>query len=279
MKNDLISIVMPSYNTDKFIKDAIQSVVSQTYKNWELIIVDDCSDDNTLEVVRGFNDKRIRLFIAKKNCGAAKCRNKALYEAKGRWIAFLDSDDVWFPDKLGKQISFMKKRNIHFSYTKYKKIDEDSRDTGICVSGPSRIKKGRMYNYCWPGCLTVMFDANILPDKLKIANIKKNNDYAMWLFITKYADCYLLDDVLAEYRLRNGSISREKSISLIKWHFRLFHEAEKMGVLRSLNYTARNLFFGMMKKILFEKRFEQPIGEARDDFMQKRIGGYTQLWV
>lgn len=250
---ELVSIIMPSYNTGDFIAEAIQSVINQTYHNWELIIVDDCSDDDTIDVIQGFMDERIRLYRARENCGAAVCRNKALRESNGRWIAFLDSDDLWHPEKLSKQIAFMKNGNIHFSYTKYKKIDENSMEIGVCISGPGKIKRGRMYDYCWPGCLTVMYDADILPEKLQISNIRKNNDYAMWLILTEYADCYLVDDVLAKYRLRDGSISNEKYISLIKWHFRLFHETEKMGILKSTCFTVRNLVFGLLKKMVYEK--------------------------
>ena len=253
-KEEMVSIIMPSYNTGKYIAQSIQSVINQTYQSWELIIVDDHSEDDTVDIVRRFKDRRIKLFRAKKNCGAARCRNKALYEAQGKWIAFLDSDDLWYPEKLSRQISFMKKRQIKFSYTKYEKIGENSERLGICVSGPNVIKEGRMSDYCWPGCLTVMYDADILPGKLHIKDIRKNNDYAMWLILTRYANCFLLDDILAGYRVRKGSISREKYIFLIKWHFTLFHDVEKMTVLKSYYCMMRNLFFGTIKKIFYEKR-------------------------
>ena len=117
--NDLVSIVMPSYNTGKFIKKSIESVIDQTYENWELIIVDDCSDDDTDAVVTSFNDKRIRYLKNEVTCGAAISRNRALRKARGKWIAFLDSDDLWMPEKLKKQILFMEKNNYSFSYTNY----------------------------------------------------------------------------------------------------------------------------------------------------------------
>ena len=122
--NDLVSIVMPSFNTGVYIAETINSVLKQTYDNWELLIVDDCSTDSTDDVVKPFlEDKRIRYFKNDNNCGAAVSRNKALREAKGRWIAFLDSDDLWMHDKLEKQIRFMEENNYHFSYTNYAEID------------------------------------------------------------------------------------------------------------------------------------------------------------
>lgn len=252
--NEMVSIIMPAYNTGRYIAQSIQSVINQTYQNWELIIVDDCSDDETVDMIREFQDKRIRLYRAKQNCGAANCRNKALREARGFWIAFLDSDDLWHPEKLSRQIAFMNKEQIKFSYTEYGKIDENTRRIGLNVTGPQVIKKGGMFRYCWPGCLTVMYASDILPGRLKIKDIRKNNDYAMWLILTRYADCYLLDEVLAEYRRREGSISRTKYTQLIKWHFILFHDIEKMPVLKACYFVVQNLFFGMIKKILYEKR-------------------------
>ena len=128
--NELVSIIMPSFNTGKFIKETIDSVINQTYRNWELIIIDDCSTDNTNEVVKKINDSRIIYLKNEVNSGAAVSRNKALREAKGRWIAFLDSDDLWKNDKLEKQINFMKKNNYYFSYTDYIEIDENGNSNG-----------------------------------------------------------------------------------------------------------------------------------------------------
>jgi len=247
--DDLVSIIMPSYNTAKFIADSIESIIAQTYIYWELIIVDDCSSDNTNEVVGKYlNDKRIKYFRNDKNSGAAISRNKALREAKGRWIAFLDSDDLWLPQKLEKQICFMVNSNVKFSYTKYMEIDEQGNDTGIVVSGPKKISKKSMFNYCWPGCLTVMYDAFVIGD-IQIKDIKKNNDYAMWLKVCKKVDCYLLDEELALYRRgRKGSISTHSMCELIKWHYKLFREVEEQSAMSSAFCTGRNLIFGFCKK-------------------------------
>lgn len=123
----------------------------ETYTNWELIIVDDCSTDSTDEVLETIKDSRIRYFKNDKNSGAAVSRNKALREAKGQWIAFLDSDDLWMPEKLEKQIYFMESNGYAFSYTSYEEIDIEGNKTGIRVTGPKKITKTGMFNYCWPG--------------------------------------------------------------------------------------------------------------------------------
>ena len=250
---ELVSIIMPSYNTGRFIKETIESVLAQSYPTWELIIVDDCSTDNTDEVVNQYlADERIRYIKNDTNSGAAVSRNRALREAKGKWIAFLDSDDLWEPEKLQKQISFMRDNGYHFSYTNYIEIDEESKVNGKSVTGPKRISKHGMYNYCWMGCLTVMYDADTV-GLIQIADIKKNNDYAMWLKVCKKANCYLLDESLARYRKRSGSISNHGYMKLIKWHYKLYREAEKKNVVVSTINTIRNLGFGFMKKCFFVK--------------------------
>lgn len=245
----LVSIIMPSYNTAEYIAESIQSVLSQTYTEWELIIVDDFSPDNTDYVVEPFLlDKRIKYFKNEKNYGAAVSRNRALREAKGKWISFLDSDDLWAVDKLEKQIKFMEEHGYHFSYTNYEEINESGEKNGVMVTGPKRVTKTGMFNYCWPGCLTVMYDAEIV-GLIQIADIKKNNDYAMWLKVCRKADCYLLDEELAMYRRgRAGSISTYGIKKLIGWHYKLHKEAEGQNSLVALLNTGRNLVFGFYKK-------------------------------
>lgn len=253
--NELVSIIMPSYNTANYIRKTIKSVISQTYENWELIIVDDCSTDNTDEVVSPFlKDQRIRFLKNEKNSGAAISRNRALREAKGKWIAFLDSDDLWMPDKLKKQIRFMKTNDYYFSYTNYIEIDEQSNPNGRVVTGPQKITRAGMYRYCWPGCLTVMYDAEKV-GLIQIADIKKNNDYAMWLKVCKKVDCYLLNETMAAYRRgRSGSISTHGYKMLILWHYKLFKEAEQKNCFVSFVFTIRNLIWGLYKKMRYIKK-------------------------
>ena len=253
--NELVSIITPSYNTAKFIRKTIESVQAQTYQNWEMIIVDDCSSDNTDDVVAGYlYDKRIKYIKNKKNFGAAGSRNRALREAQGKWIAFLDSDDLWSPEKLEKQIDFMQKNGYHFSYSCYEEMNEDGYKTGVKVTGPKKITKTGMFNYCWPGCLTVMYDRNVVGD-IQIKDIKKNNDYAIWLKVCKIADCYLLDEFLSIYRRgRTGSISSKGIVKLVKYHFQLFYFAEEKNFISSILNTVRNLFFGFVKRLFYIRK-------------------------
>lgn len=250
----LVSVIMPSYNTASFIAESIQSVLAQSYKDWELIIVDDCSPDNTDEVVKPYlSDERIKYIKNEKNSGAAVSRNRALREAKGKWIAFLDSDDLWMPDKLKKQICFMEKNDYHFSYTNYAEIDTKNHRNGRTVTGPKKITKTGFFNYCWPGCLTVMYDAETV-GLIQIADIKKNNDYAMWLKACKKADCYLLGEELALYRRgRAGSVSTHGIKTMIGWHYKLYREAEGQNPVAAVFNTGRNLVFGFYKKIRYVK--------------------------
>ena len=253
--NSLVSIITPTYNCARFIAETIRSVQAQTYTNWEMIIVDDCSSDNTKEIVEQYqkDDPRIQYHCLPKNSGAAEARNEALRRAQGRWIAFLDSDDLWAPDKLEKQIRFMESNAYHFSYTEYEEIDEEDRPLGVLVSGPSHVNKLGMFSYCWPGCLTVMYDREAV-GLIQIPKIKKNNDYAIWLKAIKNADCHLLKENLAKYRKRSGSISSGSYTSLIKWHYRLFREVEGSSKIAAALLTANNLFWGVIKKLFYVKK-------------------------
>ena len=256
METDLVSIIMPSYNCGKFLEESIKSIQSQTYHNWELIFMDDYSSDDSISRVSAMRDldKRIHVYQNNSNLGAAVSRNNALKKARGRWIAFLDSDDLWEPEKLEKQIRFMVDNGYAFSYTGYQEINNESKPTGVFVSGPSHITKQGMFNFCWPGCLTVMYDREVVGD-IQIADIKKNNDYAMWLKACKKSDCYLLDECLAKYRRgRVGSVSSHSVKTMIKWHYLLWHEAEEKGPISSLWYTGVNLIYGFYKKIKYVKK-------------------------
>ena len=254
MNKDLVSIIMPTYNCGHFIAESIQCVLAQSYTNWELIIQDDCSTDNSDEIVKQFlSDSRIHYYVNETNSGAAISRNNAISKAKGVWIAFLDSDDLWDIQKLEKQLHFMQQNNYYFSYTKYSEIDEASQELGVVVGGPRRITKAGMLNYCWPGCLTVMYNAEKV-GLIQIVDIKKNNDYAMWLKVSKKVNCYLLDEVLAHYRKRKGSISNHSYKALVRWHYKLFREGENCNSILASLHTIRNLIFGVIKKMYYVKK-------------------------
>lgn len=250
----LVSIIMPSWNTDRFIAETIQSVIDQTYKNWELLIVDDCSTDNTDEVVASFKDDRIKYFHNEKNSGAALTRNRAMREAQGEWIAFLDSDDLWMPEKLEHQISFMIENGYSLSYTEYEKIDEKSKQLGIYVTGPNKVNKRKMYNYDYIGQLTMMYSAKEF-GLIQIKDIKKNNDYAIRLQLFKKSGtcCYLLKENLAKYRVRKVSISHDKLRRKFKSHYDLFHMCDAKPVIVAMWYACWNMFFGVLKKKNYEK--------------------------
>ena len=250
MENSLVSIIMPSYNTAKYIGESIDSVIEQTYKNWELIIVDDCSTDNTDEVVAQYDDSRIIYLKNEKNSGAAVSRNKALRVAKGEWIAFLDSDDLWDTTKLEKQLKFMIDNGYKFSCTGRDEIDEDSNSLGRITTSPKHITLFGMYLYCWVGCLAVMYHLPTV-GLIQIADIKKNNDYAMWLKVIKKCDCYCFDEVLAHYRVRKNSISHDSISKLIYSHYILYRVGERKNEIVSVWYTLLNLVFGVIKKIMY----------------------------
>lgn len=249
----LVSIITPTWSCAAFICDTIRSVQAQTYQNWEMIISDDCSTDNTKKVIEPYlqADNRIKYICNEKNSGAAITRNNALKVAKGKWIAFLDADDLWHPEKLKKQVEFMVENGYHFSYTEYVEMDETGKEMGVLISGPKHVNRRGMYNFCWPGCLTVMYDRELV-GLIQIADIKKNNDYAMWLKVCHKADCHLLAEPLAKYRRgRSGSISTHGYVALIKWHYKLFRDAEKMNPIFASFLTCLNMVCGVYKKIKY----------------------------
>ena len=251
----LVSIITPNWNCGNYVSETIRSVQAQTYQNWEMIIVDDCSTDGSDKVIELLmaNDVRIRLLKNEKNSGAAVSRNYSLREAKGRWIAYLDSDDLWTPEKLEKQLEFMVGSGYSFSYTEYKEIDDRSKETGVLISGPKKVSKFGMFAFCWPGCLTVMYDRDKL-GLIQISDIKKNNDYAMWLKVCRKASCYMLREPLALYRRgRVGSISTHGYSTMIRWHYKLWHEAEGKNPVASIFWTGVNLVCGVYKKLRYVK--------------------------
>ena len=243
MKNELISIIMPTYNCAKFIKETIQSVINQTYENWELVIVDDCSNDNTEEIVASFNDKRIKYHRLEKNSGAAIARTTAMKMATGNYMAFLDSDDLWKKDKLERQLAFMKNNNYNFTCTAYEQIDEEGNKLNKTIKTKKKANYNRILLDCPVGNSTVMYNVDNL-GKFEVPNIRKRNDDALWLQILKKEKfIYGMPDVLMEYRIRNNSISSNK-LSLIKYHWQLYREIEHLSVIRSAFHIC---WWGMIK--------------------------------
>ena len=242
---ELVSIIMPAYNCGRFIREAIDSVLAQTYTAWELLIVDDCSTDNTAAVIASYRDERIHYMRNERNSGAALSRNKALREAKGKYIAFLDADDTWMPEKLERQIAFMIQNGYDFTYTAFHRTDKPFR-----ISGPRHITKMGMYAFCWPACPTVMYNREKI-GLIQITDLRKNNDYAMWLHVIQKADCNLLDEDLFAYNKHNGSVSDASIAVLLSWHYRLWRQEMQCNPIAACYYTCLNAVFGAYKKVRY----------------------------
>lgn len=253
MKENLVSVIMPVYNGSNYLSEAINSVIAQSYSEWELVIVNDGSTEDISSIVEKYEDHRIRYLTHQTRRGAAEARNTALREAQGQWIAFLDSDDVWEENKLAKQIGFMKQYGYAFSYTCYIETDEMLRPGGKTFSGPRHIGKRLMHAYCWPGCLTVMYDASRV-GLIQIASVETNNDYALWLEVVKHVDCHLLEECLAKHRRRSGSLSDKSAVYKMVSFYNLFRIVDKMNVLMAAFLTGVNVICYFLKKTLFVKQ-------------------------
>lgn len=239
MRPELVSIVMPAYNCSAYIGETIESVLKQSYPYWELIVVDDCSSDNTREIVSEYmkKDSRIRLFFFDTRSGVVAARTKATDEARGKYIAFLDSDDLWYPEKLSKQINFMQSNGYAFTCTSYEKIDESGEPLGKIIHCVPKANYNRVLLDCPVGNSTVVYDTERL-GKCYGPDIKRRNDYALWLRILhREAYVYGIQTVLMKYRVRRGSISSKK-FPLIRYHWILYRDIEKIGIFRSFFHIA-----------------------------------------
>lgn len=231
----LVSVITPAYNCGSYIQQTIQSVLAQTYNNWELIIADDCSTDDTRAIVERAhgNDPRVKYVRLKTNSGAAVARNEAMKLAKGSIMAFLDSDDLWKPEKLERQLRFMEVNHYPFTATAYEKIDEKGYKLNKIVKAVKRTSYNRLLLDCPVGNSTVMYDVEKM-GKFEVPDIKKRNDDALWLkMLKKEKYIYGLNEVLMEYRVRSDSLSGNK-LSLVKYHWKLYREIEHLNVLRSV---------------------------------------------
>ena len=251
----LVSIIMPTWACAGFISESIKSIIAQTYQNWELLIQDDCSTDGTDKVVQPFLeiDLRIKYECNPKNSGAAITRNNALRRAKGRWIAFLDSDDLWLPEKLEKQLKFMVENNYAFTYHEYTEMSENGKDFCVYVSGIPKVSKFQMYACCWPGCLSVMYNAEKI-GLIQIKDVRKNNDTAMWLKVIQKTPCYLMKENLARYRRRAVSITPKPLWKRIWAHYPLFHIAEEMNPVVATFWVVMNVFGNAYKKMFYVRK-------------------------
>ncbi len=235
MTDKLVSIITPTYNCGKFIGRTIESVLAQTYKDWEMIIVDDRSTDDTKSIVEKYavRDDRIKYCLLEQNSGAAVARTTAMKMAAGAYMAFLDSDDIWLPEKLEKQLDFMEKTGYAFTCTAYEQIDEDDKLMGKTIKTVVKTDYNRLLLDCPVGNSTVMYNVEKM-GKFEVPNIRKRNDDALWLAMLK-KEKYIwgMPDVLMRYRVRENSISSNK-FQLIKYHWILYRKIEHLSVLRSV---------------------------------------------
>lgn len=244
---ELVSIITPCHNSEKFIKKTIESVLSQTYENWEMIIVDDVSSDKSYEIAKEYanKDKRINAIRLKQNSGPAVARNKAIEMAKGRYIAFLDSDDLWLYNKLETQISFMEKNNLSFTYSAYKLIDENDNFLGIFVPREELSYK-ELLKTNDIGCLTAIYDTKKV-GKVYMPNILKRQDYGLWLKILKQiGKTKGIVEPLAIYRIRKNSVSSNK-LKAAQYQWKIYREVEKLGIVDSLYYLMNYIYYGLKK--------------------------------
>ncbi|WP_421663844.1 glycosyltransferase family 2 protein [Lysinibacillus telephonicus] len=238
--SDLVSIIMPAYNAEKFISQSIESIIRQTYDNWELIIINDCSKDSTLQICESFSkkDSRIRLITLSKNGGISNARNRGILESKGEYIAFLDSDDLWKEKKLEKQLKFMEKNDIAFSCTGYEWINSDGEKLNKIIDVPKLIEFNDLLKVNTIGCLTVLINTT----KIKTFQMPhlKHEDYATWLNILKENNIKVfgLNESLAYYRKSNGSTSSNK-IKTLSWTWNIYHKHLGYRKVKSTLYLLR----------------------------------------
>lgn len=249
MDEDLVSIITPSYNSEKLIDKTIESVKNQTYKNYEMIIIDDGSSDNSVNTITRLikNDTRFKLIELKENVGAAKARNIGIEKANGRFIAFLDSDDLWYSNKLENQVKFMKEKNIAFSFTSYEVINQSGIKLKKVIDAPDEINYVGLLKNTIIGCLTVMLDTEKLRD-FKMPNCKPE-DTALWLKLLREDNtAYGLKQVLAQYRLVEGSVSSNK-INAAQNLWRLYRMQEQLPLVSSCWYFGNYAINALKKHI------------------------------
>lgn len=249
MIEDLVSIVTPLYNSEKFIEETIKSVLKQTYNSWEMIIVDDCSTDLGPDIVKKYSEKdsRIKYIKMDKNSGAAQCRNKAIELSKGEFVAFLDSDDLWKDVKLEKQLHFMKSNEYAITFHSYEQIDEDGFQLNRIIKIPEKPVSYRSYLLTNPiGCLSGMYSIKKI-GKQYMPILQNREDTAFWLKLLKIEKyIYGIDENLAQYRVRKNSLSSKK-IKLIKYHWILYRKVENMGLIESIFYILTTIISKVTK--------------------------------
>ena len=253
--SELVSIITPTYNAEKFITETLKSVQNQTYQNWEMILVDDASTDKTIKIISDFaeKDSRIKLFKLEKNSGNGFSRNVALEKAVGKYIAYLDADDLWFPNKLEKQIAFLKENNSHFTFSFYDCIDEEGNSLNRSVEAPINLTYDELFFCNYVGNLTAIYDADFF-GKIKLESSQKRQDWRLWLTILKQIKtAEAIPESLAFYRIRKDSISSSK-FKLIKHNFGVYRKFHGYNLVFSILLMMRFLFTQLIIKPKYIKK-------------------------
>ncbi len=230
----LVSVIMPTYNSSNTVVDSINSVSHQSYDNWELIITDDCSEDNTVDLIEkmAIDEPRISIAVNDKNRGAGFSRNASIERASGKYIAFLDADDLWSTNKLEMQISFMEKNNYFFTFTSYQMFSHLG--DGKIINAPESVSYNELLYGNVIGCLTAVYNAEAL-GKQRMPLIRKRQDMGLWLtLLTKCSKAYGLPDILAKYRTDSGMTQNKMNVAKYQWEF--YREVVKLGLLKSSWY-------------------------------------------
>lgn len=238
--NELISIIIPVYNVENYIVDTCESVFAQTYRNWELLLVEDGSRDSSAEVIENLirerNDDRIRLIRQPENLGAAEARNRGLAEAGGRYIAYLDADDIWMPEKLEQELAFANAKEAAFVFTGYEFADEQGKGTGKIVRVPETLNYKQALGNTTIFTSTVLFDTKRIPkDMLRMPKIKSEDTALWWKVLRNGYIAYGLDENLVKYRRPGKSLSSNK-VEALRRIWNLYREAEGMSVWKSAFY-------------------------------------------
>ena len=256
----LISIITPVYNCEKLISKTIECVIAQTYKNWELLLIDDCSHDKSRKIIEKYskNDNRIKYHKLNQNSGAAIARNKALEFSKGRFIAYLDADDLWKKEKLEHQLKYMLDNGYAFSCTDYEKIDESGKSLNKIIKIPKKVDYNLYLRNTIIQTVGVMVDTNITgKDVLKMPNIRRRQDAATWCQILKSGfNCYEVPENLSYYRVVNNSLSSNK-FKAVKGTWNLYRNIEKLSLLKSCYCFIGYAFNAAKKRIYFKKKVKE----------------------
>lgn len=255
-ENEMVSIITPVYNCEKLIRETIECVIDQTYENWEMILVDDCTLDNAAEIIKEMaeNDKRIKYVKLKQNSGAAVARNKALELSQGRFIAYLDADDLWKKDKLEKQVKFMLENNYAFTCTDYEKIDEKGNSLNKVITIPKKVNYNLFLRNTIIQTVGVMVDTKITgKEVLVMPNIRRRQDAATWCQLLKAGyDCYEVPECLSYYRVVSNSLSSNK-FKAIKMNWYWYRKIEKLPLLKTCFCFVGYAFNAVKKRIYIKK--------------------------